>query len=59
MKTAIAAEGLKATPPVTVTAALFAGLTVSDVLTYTTLVYVVIQAAYLIWKWVREYRAGS
>lgn len=60
MRVAIANEGLKATPPVTVTAvAWMQGLTINEVVGYATLVYIVLQAGYLVWKWVREARGSS
>lgn len=60
MKAAIAAESLKAGPPVTVTAVTWmSGLTLNDYVLIGTLIYIALQAAYLVWKWVREYRAAS
>lgn len=57
MREAIAAEGLKATPPITVSVVAFTqGLTLSDAVAYATLAYIVMQAAYLVWKWIREAR---
>lgn len=57
MRVAIANEGLKATPPVTVTAvAWMQGMTLTDAVALATLIYIVLQAGYLIWKWVREAR---
>lgn len=55
MKTEISVETLKATPPITVTtAALMAPWTLNDAVLVATLVYVVLQAGYLIWKWRKE-----
>lgn len=57
MKEAVAAEGLKATPPITVSIVAFTqGLTISDAVGYATLAYIAMQAAYLLWKWIREAR---
>lgn len=57
MREAIAAEGLKATPPITVSVVAFTqGLTISDAVGYATLAYIAMQAAYLIWRWIREAR---
>lgn len=60
MKTAIAAEGIKATPPVTVTAvAWMNGLTLTDFVALATLIYISLQAGYLLWKWYQEYKKGA
>lgn len=57
MREAIAAEGLKATPPITVSVVAFTqGLTISDAVGYATLAYIAMQAAYLLWRWIREAR---
>lgn len=57
MRTAIAAEGLKATPPVTVTAiAWMNGLTLNEAVAIATLIYIGMQIGYLVWKWIREAR---
>lgn len=57
MRGDVTQEGLKSAPAVTVTAwAFINGMTLEKWLALTTLVYVVIQAAYLIWKWYREWR---
>ncbi len=57
MKAAIAVESIKATPPVTVTAvAWMQGMTLPDVVALATLIYIALQAGYLIWKWWREAR---
>lgn len=60
MKEAIAAEGLKATPPITVSVVAFTqGLTINEAVAYATLAYIAMQAAYLLWKWWREYKASK
>lgn len=57
MKGDIAQEGLKAAPPVAVSASVWmGGLTLNEVVLLATLGYIGLQAAYLIWKWVREWR---
>lgn len=59
MRSDIAAEAFKAAPPVTVTAmATVGGLTINEILGLATLVYVGLQAAYLIWKWRKESKQG-
>lgn len=58
MKAELAQESMKASPPVTITAvAWMSGLTLNEIVALATLAYVVLQAAYLIWKWVREIKA--
>jgi hypothetical protein len=47
-------EAAKGTPPVAVTAAAFAGWGVTEWVALITGFYVVLQGAYLIWKWRRE-----
>lgn len=54
MKAELTAEALKVTPP-----AVVAAITLNDVLTVATLIYIGLQAAYLLWKWWREYRASK
>lgn len=57
MKSAIAGEGLKAAPPVTVTAwAWMSGLTLNEIVALATLAYIALQIGYLVWKWIREIR---
>lgn len=59
MKHEIATEAAKAAPPVTVTGwAWLAGVPVDKLLGWATLVYVVLQASYLLWRWVREIHRG-
>lgn len=60
MKTEIATQGLKATPPATVvTVTWMNGLSLNEIVAFATLVYISLQIGYLIWKWVREYRKGG
>ena len=55
MRVAIASEGLKALPPVAVTAiATVNNWTISDWLALSTICYIALQAMYLIYKWVRD-----
>ena len=54
VKTA-ALEGAKAAPPVTVVAANVAnGWTMTHTATALTIIYVLLQAAYLVWRWSNE-----
>lgn len=60
MRVAIASESLKATPPVTISAVSWMnGLTLNEYVAIGTLIYIGLQAAYLIWRWVREARKSS
>lgn len=60
MRVEIANEGLKAAPPVTITAlAWMNALTLNEVVALATIGYIVLQSAFLIWKWWREYRKGK
>ena len=52
-KTDIAAEAAKATPPVTVAGATLAGVTVHDLILWATLIYLVLQIAFLLYRWGR------
>lgn len=55
MKAEITAEGLKAAPPVAIAAAVQSGsMTLNDWVLISTLVYLGLQAAHLLWKWWRE-----
>lgn len=55
MREAIAAEIYKATPPLAVVGGSWAtGFTISDAVGIGTLLYLVLQAIYLLWKWSRE-----
>lgn len=55
MNTEIITEAAKAAPPVTVTAtAIAAGWSLNNIIGVATLVYIVLQAGYLIWKWRRD-----
>lgn len=52
-----AVQGAAAAPPVALsTAAMVGGLSLQEWMFAATLVYVVLQAAYLLWKWYREWR---
>jgi hypothetical protein len=54
MKHETFAEVTKAAPAVG--GALYGAVTLNDAVLIATLAYIVLQAAYLIWKWVREAR---
>lgn len=52
-KTDIAAEAAKASFPVGVSLATLGGVSLNDLVMLATLVYIVLQAAFLLWKWYR------
>lgn len=55
----ITVAGAKTAPPVAVSLAAHLGaLTLNDWLAIATIVYVVLQTGYLVWKWSREWRAA-
>ena len=59
---AAAVEGAKAAPPVTVVAANLAnGWTMTHTVTALTILYLLLQAAYLVWRWSneRDYRRAK
>ncbi len=54
----LAVEAAKSSPPVAVVATSYAhGWTLNTVLTAVTIVYVLLQAAYLVWKWWHQLKA--
>lgn len=54
----LAAEVTKAAPPVAVSAASVSGVTLNDLVLLATLGYVVLQAAFLLYRWVRLHQRG-
>lgn len=52
-KSDLAAEAVKATPPITVAGATLAGMSLNDMVLIATLVYIVLQASFLLYKWYR------
>ena len=54
MRTEISYESIKAMPPVM--ASVF---TMDKAVLFATLVYVVLQVSYLLWKWRKEYKEGK
>lgn len=55
MNTEIVTEAAKAAPPVAVTAtAMAGGLSLNNVIGAATLIYIILQAGYLVWKWRRD-----
>lgn len=57
MRQEIAQEAYKATPPVAVTGwAWINGMTLEKWVAVATLIYIVLQAGHLVWRWYREWR---
>ena len=54
-KADIAAEAAKATPPITVAGATVAGVQVNDLILWATLIYLVLQIGFLLFRWQRLY----
>jgi len=54
-KADIASEVAKAAPPVTVAGATVAGLPVNDLILWATLIYLVLQIGFLLYRWQRLY----
>lgn len=52
-KADIASEAAKAAPPVTVAGATVAGVTINDLILWATLVYLVLQIGFLLYRWQR------
>lgn len=60
MQTAITQEALKSSPPVAVTAVAVAnGMTLNEWVAIGTLIYIGLQAGYLVWKWWKEARRAK
>lgn len=54
----LAAEATKAAPPVAVSLAPVVGVTLNDLVLLATLGYVVLQTAFLLYRWVRLHQRG-
>lgn len=52
-KADIAAETAKAAPPVTVAGATVFGVTINDLILWATLIYLVLQIGFLLYRWQR------
>jgi hypothetical protein len=50
-KSDLIAEGAKAAPPVTVVGATVAGVQVNDLILWATLIYLVLQIGFLLYRW--------
>jgi hypothetical protein len=59
-KADIATEAAKASPPVAVAGATIAGVSVNDLVLWVTLIYLVLQIGFLLYRWGRmHFRGGS
>lgn len=58
-KTDLAAEATKAAFPAGVSLATLAGVSLHDLVMLATLVYIALQASYLVWKWYRQAKNGG
>jgi hypothetical protein len=59
MKAEVTAEAVKSAPPATIAGVGFIlSLDLNHLVGIATLAYIGLQAGYLLWKWVREYRAA-
>lgn len=55
-----AVQGAAATPPVAVTtAAVMGGLTLQEWMAVATILYIVLQAGFLLWRWHRAWRKAQ
>lgn len=52
-KADVASEAFKAAPPVTVASLSFAGVSLNDLVLVATLIYIVLQASFLLYRWYR------
>lgn len=52
-KADIASEAAKASPPVAVAGATLAGITINDLILWATLLYLVLQIGFLLYRWGR------
>ena len=60
MKTEVINETMKSLPPVGITvAAVVHEITLNTWVAIATLVYIVLQAGYLVWKWYKEVKASK
>jgi Phage holin T7 family, holin superfamily II len=58
-KSDVVAEVTKAAPPVTVAGATIAGMQVNDMILWATLLYLVLQIAFLLYRWGRLHFMGK
>lgn len=58
-KADLASETLKAAPPVTVAGLSVAGVSISDLVLVATLIYIMLQASFLLYRWWRLHTGRS
>jgi hypothetical protein len=58
-KSELAAETLKATPPAAVAGLTLMGVSLNDVVLIATLVYLSVQIAFLVYKWIKLHRGSN
>jgi hypothetical protein len=58
-KADVATEAAKAAPPVTIVGATIAGMQVNDLILWATLVYLVLQIGFLLYRWGRMHFQGK
>ena len=58
-KADIAAEAAKASPPVAVAGATVAGMPINDLVLWATLIYLVLQIGFLLYRWGRMHFRGK
>jgi hypothetical protein len=52
-------EGIKSAPPVAVAGLTVAGMTLNDVVLLVTIVYLVVQISYILYKWWRLHKGSK
>jgi hypothetical protein len=58
-KADIATEAAKASPPVAVAGATIAGMPINDLVLWVTLIYLVLQIGFLLYRWGKMYFRGG
>lgn len=58
-KSDLAAEAVKSAPPVTVAGLTVAGVSLNDLVLLATLIYITLQAGFLLYRWVRVHNGTT
>lgn len=58
-KSDLVSEAAKAAPPVTVAGATIAGMQINDLILWATLVYLILQIAFLLYRWHKMHKGGE
>lgn len=58
-KSDLVSEAAKAAPPVTVAGATIAGMQINDLILWATLVYLILQIAFLLYRWHKMHKNGE